>query len=195
MKRIVIMLLCAGILSACSAPSRMNKKNDAGDILKRIILVQSLHVQAQEAKTDSLLPSAESLSAVYLYEEKTNARPQITLTLRSVKESHDAEIDSNLVIILDKEEIKLHVKPYINSPSQKESVSPADLHPTYSIPENLWISMVHSKELYYRISKGEQAIALVLKQSEKEELDEFLKMAIKHRDARFPAIPEGQVKW
>lgn len=195
MKRIVFMLLCAGILSACSASSRMNKKNDAGEGQKRIILVQSLHVQAEKTKGDSLVFPVESVSAVYLFEEKTDARPQITLALRPVTRPHNAEMDSISFVVLDKEEIKLHVRPHMSSPSQKDSASAANLHPGYIIPENLWISMVHAKELYYRVNRGEHAIALMLKQSQKKELDEFLEMAMKQRDAKFPPIPEGQVKW
>lgn len=195
MKRIVFLLVCACILTSCSASGRLNKKGDDGKGLKRVWLVQSPHVLLEGTKTDSLLSSVKSLSSVYLYEEKTAARPQITLTLQPERESSDPAMDSILYLNLDKEEIKLLARPFKNNSLQNDSALSGDLNSTYIIPENLWISMVHSKELSYRVTRGEQTIALMPGKSEKEELDEFLELAMKYRDEKFPAIPEGQVKW
>ena len=195
MKRIVFLLVCACILTACSASGRLNKKDDNANGLKRVWLVQSYNVLLEGAKTDSLLSAVAGLSAAYLYEEKTDARPQITLTLQPEPGSSDAVFDSILYINLDKEEIKLPARFSKNGFLQNGPASAGDLRPTYIIPENLWISVMHARELFYRVKRDGQAIALVLGKSEKEELDEFLELAMKHRDEKFPAIPEGQVKW
>lgn len=195
MKRIVFLFVCACILTACSASGRLNKKGDNANGLKRVWLVQSYNVLLEGAKTDSLLSAVASLSAAYLYEEKTDARPQITLTLQPEPGSLDAVFDSILYINLDKEEIKLPARFSKKGFLQNGSASDGALNPTYIIPENLWISVVHARELFYRVKRDGQAIALVLGKSEKEELDEFLQRAMKHRDEKFPAIPQGQVKW
>lgn len=195
MKRIVFLFVCACILTACSASGRLNKKGDNANGLKRVWLVQSYNVLLEGAKTDSLLSAVASLSAAYLYEEKTDARPQITLTLQPEPGSLDAVFDSILYINLDKEEIKLPARFSKKGFLQNGSASDAALNPTYIIPENLWISVVHARELFYRVKRDGQAIALVLGKSEKEALDEFLQRAMKHMDEKFPAIPEGQVKW
>lgn len=195
MKRIVFLWVCACILTACSASGRLNKKGDNGNGLKRVWLVQSYPVLLEEAKTDSLLSAVKNISTAYLYEEIKGARPQITLTLQPEAGSSDAAFDTILYLSLDKEEIKLSATSSKNASLQKGSASSHELEQAYLIPENLWISMVHARELYYRVKRDGQAIALVPGKSEKEELDEFLELSMKHRDEKFPAIPEGQVKW
>lgn len=65
----------------------------------------------------------------------------------------------------------------------------------FIVPENLWVSIVHSQEIFYRLYVGKDGIDVKLNASEISKLKEFFQMVIQQRDANLPPVPEGQKKW
>jgi len=65
----------------------------------------------------------------------------------------------------------------------------------FIVPENLWVSIIHSKTILYRLYIGREGIDVELTDSEMNKVREFFSRVVQQRDAMFPTIPEGQMKW
>jgi len=65
----------------------------------------------------------------------------------------------------------------------------------FIVPENLWVPIVHSKEIFYRLYLGKDGIDVKLNASEISKVKEFFQKAIQQRDTDLPPIPEGLKKW
>lgn len=198
MERLVYVLLSAILLMGCSVHNHIVVTENEEDGLKRIRLVQSPEVRAERAGTGLPGSSLKDASTIYLFEEKTAAKPQMTLKTDLFTDFDGDEAERKMLLVLDKEEIPLSVFENVRDSSQggEDSTARERIEQKYLIPENLWLSIVHSEEISYRYNKGEElTVFIYLNQKEKEMLSEFMKMAIRQRDLRFPDVPEGQVKW
>lgn len=65
----------------------------------------------------------------------------------------------------------------------------------FSIPENLWLSIAHSKTIFYRLSIGKKGIDVKLNPAETIQLKKFFNRAMKRRIEIIPLVPHGKVKW
>jgi hypothetical protein len=65
----------------------------------------------------------------------------------------------------------------------------------FIVPENLWIPIVHSKRVSYRIYLGSEGIDVKLSASENARLKDFFHQVIQQRDKVHQVIPEGKMKW
>jgi len=65
----------------------------------------------------------------------------------------------------------------------------------FIVPENLWVSIANSKEIFYRLYVGKEGVDVKLNASEIAKLKEFFIQAIMRQDADMPPLPEGQKKW
>lgn len=198
MKRLIYLLLSALLMVGCSVTNRIIVTDHEEDGLKSIRLIQSPEAGAGGAGKGQAASSFKEVSTIYLLEEKTAARPQITLETDISTQMEANKSEGSVRMILDHEEIPLTSYESSNDSLQGTGYSSAreKFKQKYLIPENLWISIVHSREISYRLPVGEEGfVHIFLNQKEKEKLSEFMKMAIRQRDLRFPTVPEGQVKW
>ena len=198
MKRLVYLLLSAFLLVGCSVTNRIVVTDHKEGGLKSIRLIQSPEVRAEGAEKGLSGSSYKDVTILYLFEEKTAVRPQVTLEADLSPEIKAGEAEGAILMALDHEDIPLtFYDSVIDSLQRKSDLSAKGrFRPKYLIPENLWLSIVHSKEISYRISVGEKGfVNIYLDQKQKDKVSEFMKMAIRQRDVRFPAVPEGQVKW
>ncbi|HET6559760.1 MAG TPA: hypothetical protein VFG54_20710 [Prolixibacteraceae bacterium] len=198
MKSLIGLLLFAFLLIGCSVTNRIIVTDHEGEGLKHMWLVQSPELRAEGAEKGPPGSSCKGVTILYLFEEKTAVRPQVTLET-DLSAAIIAKIaDGEMVMVLDREDIPLSLYGRGTDSLQGSSDLSAreNLKQKYLIPENLWLSIVHSKEISYRILGGEEgSVHLYLNQKQKDKLSEFMKMAIRQRDMRFPSVPEGQVKW
>lgn len=65
----------------------------------------------------------------------------------------------------------------------------------FIIPENLWVAIVHSGEIHYRLYFGREGIDIELTNAEANKVKEFFSRIIRYSEANFPVTPEGQMKW
>lgn len=65
----------------------------------------------------------------------------------------------------------------------------------FSVPENLWDSISHSEKIAFRIYLGKEGVDVKLRASNQLRLNEFFARASQKRDAGFPSLPEGQMRW
>lgn len=65
----------------------------------------------------------------------------------------------------------------------------------FIVPENLWVSIANSQEIFYRLYVGKQGVDVKLNASEISKVKEFFQSAIQQRNANMPTVPEGQKKW
>lgn len=65
----------------------------------------------------------------------------------------------------------------------------------FMVPENLWVSIVHSKRIQYRLYIGREGIDVELTGSEMNKVREFFTRIIQQRDSLFHPIPDDHMKW
>jgi hypothetical protein len=65
----------------------------------------------------------------------------------------------------------------------------------FIVPENLWVAIANSKEIFYRLYVGKEGVDAKLNASETAKLKEFFIEAIMRQDADLSTVPEGQKKW
>ncbi len=65
----------------------------------------------------------------------------------------------------------------------------------FIVPENLWIPIVHSNRISYRIYLGNEGIDVKLTSLENNRVKDFFNRVIQQRDIVRSAIPEGKMKW
>jgi len=182
MGKSIILLLYVSILVSCSIPNRIIKKDDPNDKIKSFKLIQTPDAYSLGKKSPVKGRSYFNVTSTYLFEEKENGRPEITVNFRILPSSHSNNLDSVLFYNLDDEIIK------IASRDQKRDGE-------FIIPENLWVSFIHSKKIRCYFYSMKEDIYLELKKSERNKLAEFFRKAIVRRDLLFPAIPKGKKKW
>lgn len=175
MKYSVLLPLCVFLFFACSIDKHIVSKNKDG--LKTLRLIQSAAVQQANETTDLTGKPAIMVNFNYLYEEKKQERPVVTLSLKADK-AFEALSDSLLFIVLDGENIALSAVKEL-----------------FVIPENLWVPIVHSKNIQYQLNYPHKTEVIKLNEGQRDQLHAFFNRAIQFRDDIFPAIPEGQKKW
>ena len=182
MKKSIILLLFVSILASCSIPNRIIKKDDSNDKTKSFKLIQTPDAYSLGKKGPIKGRSYFNVTSTYLFEEKENGHPEITVSFKILPPSHANDLDSVLFYNLDGEIIKV---------ASKDQMTDGQ----FTIPENLWVSFVHSKKIRCYFYSMKEDIDLELKKSERNKLVEFFREAIARRDIQFPAIPKGKKKW
>lgn len=175
MKQPVLIIFYVFLLTACSAYNNIHSSEKNG--LKKISLSQMPEVKLLNGKEDLTAASGLKVTTSYLYQQKAQARPLVTLDIKTAKPENELR-DSMLTITLDGEDIEL--------PSQEGK---------YVIAENLWVPIVHCQSIRYKLNTRHEVLVLRLNEKQKDQLVEFFDKAIKHRDELFPAIPPGKKKW
>lgn len=163
-----------------------------------------------------------NVNSTYLYEGTAAERPEITLDFRLITSVSNKEMDSILYMDLDGEKIKLISAKYkfrefdhhssttttsetdkktedgkpIASTSTTTTVSNYQLmNRIFIVPENLWISIAKSEKIKYRLYFGDEGIDVIPSAVQTRKLKYFYELAICKRDAKFPLVPEGHMKW
>ena len=65
----------------------------------------------------------------------------------------------------------------------------------FSVPENLWIPIVHSNRISYRIYLGNEGIDVKLTSLENNRVKDFFNRVIQQRDKVHQPIQDGKMKW
>lgn len=175
MKLFLLVFICICLLTGCSVHNHIHRSEDNG--LKKITLIQipeSIFFNKKMALTAS---SNFKVSTAYLFEEKVNARPIVTLVFK-IEKPQNAMHDSTVFISLDSENIQLFA-----------------LEGRYVIPENLWVPVVHSQNIQYLLYTNHDQLVFKLSDKQKDQLTTFFNKAIQQRDHVFPALPPGMKKW
>ncbi|MFY9151798.1 MAG: hypothetical protein WAO52_07290 [Prolixibacteraceae bacterium] len=179
-----------------------------------------------DEKAGELVPrKIFNVNSSYLYEETTEARPEITLDFRLITPVSNKEMDSVMYLNLDGEKIKLISKKYqykefehrSSSTTTSESAQKTEdgkstetsattkttstvsnyqlMNRIFVIPENLWISIARSEKIQYRLYFGDEGIDVIPTYAQTRKLKYFYELAIFKRDAKYPLVPEGKMKW
>lgn len=166
------------MLASCVVSNRITEFHHLRGNMNGLKLRQDYTAQSAVENGSSVLCT---VSATYLFEEKKNLRPEITVALNIASGLSAGKPDSVVYFDLDNEKIRI--------------VSNQPLTQAIKIPENLWVSMVHSQKIIYSLNIGTKGLDIGMTPSQTNTLKEFLLLAIRRRDAQFPAIPQGKVKW
>ncbi len=93
------------------------------------------------------------------------------------------------------EEAEKQVKTTSIQTSTTESSSSRLMKRKFTVPENLWVSVANSEKITGRIYLGNEGVNIKLSESETNRMKEFYTRALKKRDAQFPGVPDGLMKW
>jgi hypothetical protein len=126
------------------------------------------------------------LAVNYLFQKTKTGQSVLIAEFQMQKLMRVDELDSILILDLDHEKVKLISTENKSSPLMNRK---------FIVPENLWVSIVHSQEIDYRLYAGKQEVDVKLNTSETAKLKEFFQKAIQQREANLSPVPEGQKKW
>ena len=182
MRKSILLLLLASFMASCSVSNRITPMNDSANKSKKISLTQVLETHSADIKASTKNRSDFKINSTYLFEEKKNTRPLVTVNFRILNSGYTDMLQPDMFIELGDERIRIdsgnHIKNQLNI-----------------IPENLWISIVCSQKISWILYSGKETINLQLNQLQTTKLKEFFEQAIQKSVAKFPAIPDGKKKW
>ncbi|MBA4408317.1 MAG: hypothetical protein Q8S54_14255 [Bacteroidota bacterium] len=187
MKPIIQLFLFILFLFSCATTNRIIEIEDSFKEIKGIKLVQNLKAYSSE-KTGSFGGiKYYNLNLSYLFEKQKNGQSILNAEFQMTTPVSPGELDSILFLNLDHEKIKLISTEYkYNGKLMKRK---------FVVPENLWISIANSQEIFYRVDVGNEGIDVRLTASETLKVKEFFNRAIQQREAGQPPVPDGQKKW
>jgi len=180
MKHSVFIFWILLFLVSCSAPNRIVAIDKDGMELKNIKLTQRCTASPVGEEHHSLRPK---IAITYLFEAGKKDRPKITVDFRPNSFKNPEKTNAAVFLNLENEMIRIL--------SENQDLAGS----LFVVPENLWISLVHSQEISYRIQIGSKEMDVKLSSAQSAKLKEFFNRAIQQNKASFPAIPEGQKKW
>ncbi|HCY41365.1 MAG TPA: hypothetical protein DHV48_08435 [Prolixibacteraceae bacterium] len=180
MKKILFILFASLMLNSCSTINKVVEVDDRNKQIKSIKLRQQL------SSIEKNNHSSHNLTAILISETKSGLKPDVKIAFQFKTGVRSEEFDSVMYFVLDQEQIKAVSIP--NSTSQL-------MLREFVVPENLWVSIVHSKSILYRLYIGHDGIDVELTDSEMNKVREFFNKVIQQRDALFPPVPDGKMKW
>jgi len=179
MKRLTAILILICTFSSCTPTNRILATKDSSTDSKGFKLVQNLKTTSSAKIGKAIVNQYFDTEATYLFEEKNNQKPVVSIQLRATKAIRTDELDSVMVLNLDREKISVV----------------ANVNKTYNIPENLWLSIAHSKDIAYSLSIGKTQIGIKLNPEEITKVSSFFSRAMQRRIEIVPLVPPGKVKW
>lgn len=211
------MLVAVAFLTSCAVSNRIIKIDDPYKEMKSIKLVQNPKTISAE-KTGSASNRRFSLTSTYLFEERQNTRPEITLDIQIITPLSTDELDSVMFFSLNNEKIRLVSDQYKRKRYNSLTSTPIEIgkegdkgnsvinsttesgtyqlmNRQFSVPENLWTPIIFSQDIQLRFYIGKQGIDVKPNSQEILKLKEFFKQAVQQLIAKFPDIPEGKKTW
>lgn len=179
MKKIIFLFIYFSIIASCAVSNRIIQMGDQNKELKSFKLVQNPDAYSLGEKNDQSVRSKIKLASTFLFEERQNGRPRVTVNYGKVPALKSR---TELFYKLDGEIIQ------VDSNNQLTDGR-------FIIPENLWVSIVHAQKIQCSLHRKKEVIDIELNQSERNKLAEFFQLAIDQLTVKFPAIPEGKKKW
>ena len=134
MKKSIILILFVSMLTSCSIPNRIITMDDSNKKIKSFQLIQTPDAYSFGKNGPIEGRSYFNVTSTYLFEEKKIGHPEITVSFKILPPSRSNDLDSVLFYNLDGEIIKVVSKDKMTDGR-------------FIIPENLWISFVHSKKI------------------------------------------------
>ncbi len=186
MKIILFILFACLLLNSCSTINKVIEVDDQYKEIKSIKLRQQPSAYSVEKNGHLGGRSSYNLTANLISEIKSGIIPDTKIDFQFITGIRSDELDSVMYLVLDLEKIKLVSANY----KYKQLMSRE-----FIVPENLWVSIVHSKTILYRLYIGHEGIDVELTDSEMNKVREFFSRVIQQRDTLFPSTPEGKMKW
>jgi len=220
MKRSLFGLVGVILMFSCVSRSHLVEMNDPYKEIQGIKLKQNLTGISAEKNANVTGNRYYSVSFAYYLEIKKNELSTLSLEIKTQTPIRTDELDSVIFLNLGNEIIKIISsdsglkktgKTFDTSTSlsvasdDKKNVQTVTtttendsyqlMHHQYLIPENLWIPIVNTEKIQYRLYIGKEGIDVKLKSSDVTKLKEFFQRAIQLSEANRAPLPEGLKKW
>ena len=197
MKQLTFLLWGILFLSSCVPYSRIIETTDPLKGINKMKLAFASNALSGEKNGILSNSQPSTLETTYLYEERKNDQPAISVNFQITTPIRSEEIDSVMFLILDDEKIRIvstkHQEFNNNYKSQTrlKSRTLQKINRLFFMPDNLWIAIANSEKIQYRIYLGNKGFDAKLNSSEIKKLKYFFELAMCKRDAASPPLPEG----
>lgn len=214
MKLSIALLLMVCVFSSCASTNRIMEIKGSHKETKGFKLIQNPKASSSEKTGRVIVNQFFNTRTTYLFEERNNQKPVVSLEFNSTKPIRANELDSVMYLNLDNEKIRIVAsenkqKMAENIPASSVEIKPATTLQTtasqkdnnelitrrFEVPENLWLSIAHSKTIFFKLSLGKKGIEVKLNPEETIQLKKFFSRAMQRRIEIVPLVPPGKVKW
>jgi len=201
MKLTFAILFSVYILTSCTSTNRIIEINDSKKEIKGFRLIQEPKLHSAEKDSNVIVNQFFKVKTIFLFEESDTHGPNVTLEFNRTNPILALEPDSVMYLKLDNENIRI-VSGIIKQRMAKNAS--ASVHQTgkfepiafqFTIPENLWLSIAHSKTIIYKLSSGKKGIEVKPAPAETNQIKEFFRRAMQRRLEIIPLVPPGKAKW
>jgi len=198
MKHLTALFILICTFSSCAPTNRIVVIKDSHSDSKGFKLVQNLKTTSSAKTGKAIVNQYFDTEATYLFEERNDQKPVVSLQLSATKAIRADMLDSLMVLNLDREKISVAaIENEQKLPARVPAVTDRNqIQPRkFSIPENLWLSIAHSKAISYSLSIGKTQIGIKLNPEEITKVNAFFRRAMQRRLEIVPLVPPGKVKW
>jgi len=186
MRPILLLLWIMFFLISCGTTNRIIEIEDSFKEIKEIKLAQNPEAHSSENIGSFGVRKNYNLKVNYLFQQLKEGQSILVAEFQMNTPVETDELDSILFFDLDHEKVRLISTANNSSHLMKRE---------FMVPENLWVPIVHSQEIFFRLYVGKEGVDVILNASEISKVKEFFRRAIHLRDAGLPPVPEGQKKW
>ena len=220
MKLLIVIFLTVFAFFFCVPTNRIIVINDSANHNKGFKLIQNLKTTSSAKTGKTIVNQFFNTEVIYQFEEKNTVMPLVSLDFYTTKAIRADELDSIMYLNLDNEKIRIvanmnkqkMVDP-VPASTENKPISEATIKPTqktqnsnatdrkellsrqYDVPENLWLSIAHSKDISYSLSIAKTGIVVKLNPEEKTKVKAFFSRAMQRRLEIIPLLPPGKARW
>jgi len=204
-KKILISLLFSPLFLSCLTQNRVVESGVGFKKVESIRLVQFLDAISYDRSSKSDFPESFPSITTSFYQGKDGVEPSINMEIKMRIPAGEVEgvmvlywdLDGELIgveadernnqegIIPDKGDLEVKL------PNNKSQLKIS----YFTIPRSLWISIVNSDTIGYRVQLGNKIYKVDISDRSKKRQKHFFELAIEKEEQKAPKILDGQMRW
>ena len=172
-------------LASCASTNQIRERRETKKEIRSIKLQQTLEAYLLNEKHNLDEKSRYMVSSSLIYKGVKGNIPEVKIRFEFDPRIIKDEIDTVLFFILDGEKVRIISENTTDRLTKSEFI----------VPENLWVPITHSEQIFYRLNIGNDEVNIKPNVSETTKLKEFFTKAIQRNATIHPPVPEGLKKW
>lgn len=185
MKHVTFILWTIIFFASCASIHQKTERHETKKEIRSIKLHQTLDAYSLNEKNDLDLKFRCKVFSNLIYEGVNGNVPEVKIRFEFDPRLIKNKADTVMLFILDGEKVR------IVSENRADRLT----KPEFKVPENLWVPITHSEQIFYRLNIGNDEVNIKPNVSETTRLKEFFSKAIQRNISIHPSVPEGLKKW